>query len=371
MIYLDYAATTPISDNALHVYSEVSKTMFGNSNSLHDVGTSAKNLLEHCCAELATMINGQEKGIYFTTGGTESNVLSIQTLINSYNGTGNHLITTEMEHSSLSNYFYYLEKKEGYRVTYLSPNANGEINLSELANAITNKTILASIQHANSEIGVVQPIEQIGKLLYERGVLFHSDCVQTFGKISVDAKRYYLDSLSISSHKIYGPKGVGAIYLNPSVKCNTTDSNGLLPGTANLPGIASFITAAQDAHNNMDNEHARLLKLRKHFLNLVNNQQLKMEIIGTDGPQIPHIIGMILDNIQGDYAMLEFNRAGIAVSTGSACSLEHKQPTKAILAVGKSETDAKQFIRLSLGQRTTISDLEKVVEVCLEIINDY
>ncbi|MRH42991.1 aminotransferase class V-fold PLP-dependent enzyme [Aquibacillus halophilus] len=370
MIYLDYAATTPISDNALNVYNEVSKNFFGNSSSLHDIGTSAKNLLAHCRSELADLIHANEKGLLFTGGGTESNVLAIETLINSYKGIGNHIITTEMEHSSLLNYFKYLEENKGYHITYLSPNKQGEINVDDLIKAISSTTILASIQHANSEIGVVQPIEKIGKLLNQHGILFHSDCVQTFGKLPINVQQAQLDSLSISSHKIYGPKGVGAIYVNPSLKGNSAKSSGQ-PGTANVPGIAAFVTAAQDAYKDIDKESFRLLKLRQQFLTSVKKRKLRMEIITNDHLNLPHIIGILLDNVQGDYAMLEFNRAGIAVSTGSACSVGHQQPTKAVLAIGKSEAEAKQFIRLSLGKYTSNVDIEEVVTLCEKIINNY
>jgi cysteine desulfurase len=374
MIYLDYAATTPMSDYALSVYTEVAKKMFGNSNSLHDVGGQAKHILEECRNHLAGYINGEAKGIYFTSGGTESNILGVQSLIEANSHKGNHLITTATEHSSLYNLFQLLESK-GFNVTYLSVDKFGQIRLDELEKAITPKTILASIQHANSEIGTVQPIKEIGYILKKYNVIFHCDCVQTFGKIPIDVQSACIDSLSISSHKIYGPKGVGAVYIRPFVKWksfipNTTHESGFRPGTVNVPGIAAFLAATEEQMGIMNAEYQRYVNLRNSFLEELKNISPIITVEGHPYSNLPHIVGMTLKGIEGQYTMLELNRRGIAVSTGSACQVGMQNPSKTMIAIGKKPEEAKHFIRISFGKFTTINDLKQVVKSIQEIVQD-
>lgn len=372
MIYLDYAATTPVSDQALHVYTEVSKKYFGNTSSLHDAGTEAKTVLEHCRNALAAMIGAAAKAVYFTSGGTESNVLAVKTLLMAGKKPGNHIITTPIEHSSLLNYFAELEQ-QGYRITYLPVDEHGSIRLEQLAEAITGETVLVSIQHANSEIGVIQSLREIGQLVHEHDILFHSDCVQTFGKLPIDVEQLHVDSITISSHKIYGPKGVGAAYIRPSLTwsspaANSNQENGFRAGTVNVPGIAAFITAAQEAYEKRSEEQNQLALLRAKLIQKLKDTDIE---IFSSPNQLPHIIGMLVSPVQGDYAMLECNRAGIAISTGSACSIGLQEGSKTILALGKSKAEAKQFIRLSLGRHTTGTDIERTAEVLIQIIHSY
>jgi cysteine desulfurase len=375
MIYLDYAATTPMSDEALRIYNETAKTYFGNTSSLHDIGSSASRLLDICRKELAKLIHTDEKGIYFTSGGTESNVLAVRSLIQAHRHKGNHLITTATEHASLHHLFQQLET-EGYDVTYLPVDSSGTISLKDLEEAITPQTILASIHHANSEIGTIQPIREIGQILRQHKVLFHSDCVQTFGKIHVDVENMMIDSLSISSHKIYGPKGIGAVYIRPSVKWKpclpgTTHENGFRPGTVNVPGIASFITAAQQICTNLPNEHARLVQLRQYFISLIHKNQLPITIEGHGENVLPNIIGLSVHGVEGQYTMLECNRYGIAISTGSACQIGKQAPSRTMIAIGKNKEEAKQFVRISLGKWTTANDMETVISVLKNICNQF
>ncbi|MFD1736049.1 IscS subfamily cysteine desulfurase [Bacillus salitolerans] len=372
MIYLDYAATTPMREEAIHVFSEASRNYYGNPSSLHDIGTKANNLLESCRLEIAQSISGDPKGVFFTSGGSESNILAIRSLLNGKNQkNGAHLITTSIEHSSIFNLFKQLEK-EGYLVTYLPVNHFGHISLTDLENAISENTVLASIHHANSEIGTIQPIEEIGKLLKKHGILFHSDCVQTYGKVPIDCTSSQIDSLSISSHKIYGPKGVGACYISPKVKWNsyfenTTHEKGFRPGTVNVPGIASFITATQLIHKEMKDDFKRYTQLREMLVDGLSKFSRRIQIEGHSDSVLPHIIGLSIEGIEGQYTMLECNRHGIAISTGSACSVGKQAPSKTMVAIGKSSPDAKQFIRLSLGKQTTKEDIYKTIDV-LEII---
>ncbi len=367
MIYLDYAATTPICSEAMQVYEHTSTNIFGNANSLHDYGSRSNEVLEACRAELGKLFNGKKNGIFFTSGGTESNFLAIKSLIEAHRHKGNHLITTEVEHSSVLNVFRQLEL-EGFNVTYLTVNQHGQIDLKQLKSEITPNTILASIQHANSEIGTVQPLAKIGALLKEHHVLFHSDCIQTFGKIPIDVQKFNLDSISISSHKIYGPKGVGAVYIHPGVEWraqypHSTHENGFRPGTINVPGIASFVAAAQISCRNIDNDIDHFATLRQSLISELHALNRTVEVIGHPQDQLQHIVAIIIEGIEGQYTMLECNRFGIAISTGSACKVGMQEPSKTMLAIGKSKEEAKQYVRLSFGKYTTISDINKFISV--------
>lgn len=371
MIYLDNAATTPIREEALQVYTEVSRNYFGNSSSLHDIGSNAKQLLELCRNELADKINGEAEGIYFTSGGSESNHLAIRSLLDAHKTKGNHLITSSTEHSSVHNLCKQLET-EGYDVTFLPADQYGQVRLQDLQSAITDKTILVSIQFANPEIGTIQPIVEIGTFLQERNILFHSDCVQAFGKVPIDVKKAHIDSLSISSHKIYGPKGVGACYISPSVMWKmqvpgTTHENGFRPGTVNVPGIASFITAAQLICSEMESNSGKYHGLRDRLLTGLATLKHDIMVEGHVTDQLPHIVGLSVARAQGQYIMLECNRYGIAISTGTACQIGMQNPSKTMLAIGKSEDEAKQLIRLSFGHMTKNEDIDKVVDVLQKI----
>src|SRR5699024_6985539 len=257
MIYCDYAATTPMSNTALDVYQEVARDFFGNSSSLHDTGGKAHDILEQSRTIMAKILKTNARQIIFTSGGTESNLLAIDTLLRATNTKGKkHIITTEAEHSSLYYYMNELNLREDISVTYLTMDNNGQVSISDLIEAIQPNTCIVSIQHVNGETGVIQPIEQIGALLKDKAIYFHSDAVQSFGKIELNNILPYVDSLTFSSHKVFGPKGVGAMYLSPKLTLSpnpirTNHEFGLRPGTVNVPGIAAFTATALEMNNNI------------------------------------------------------------------------------------------------------------------------
>ncbi|WP_430790710.1 IscS subfamily cysteine desulfurase [Virgibacillus flavescens] len=373
MIYLDYAATTPISKESLDIFTKVSTSFFGNPNSMHDEGSRASQLLESARDELAEMLNCSRSGIYFTSGGSESNTLALSALIEANKSKGNHLITTVAEHSSIHNFFTQMEKA-GYSVTYLPLDQYGQIRLDDLKSAIRETTILASIHHGNGEIGTVQPIDAIGDLLHRYQVLFHCDTVQTFGKLPINLDNSKVDSLSISSHKLYGPKGVGAVYIRPEVKWtaafpNTSQEKGLRPGTVNVPGIAAFVTSAKLAADVRIEEYKRIDQLRIALIDRLKNLQLPVHVEGHPTDYLPHILGIRIEGMEGQYVMLECNRYGIAISTGSACQVGKQNPSRTMKALGRSDSESKQFIRLSFGRHTTEEELTKTAET-LELITD-
>ncbi|MFC3883073.1 IscS subfamily cysteine desulfurase [Bacillus songklensis] len=375
MIYLDYASTTPMSEKAIEAYTKTASLFFGNTNSLHDIGTGANDVLTLCRRQFAHFINGDEKGVYFTSGGSEANYLAIRSLIKGSDASNRHIITTQIEHSSILNLCGQLEE-EGYTVTYLPVDKWGMISLSDLQKAVTSKTTLVSIQHANHEIGTIQPIQKIGRFLKEKNILFHCDCVQSFGKLPIDVQLYGVDSLSVSSHKIYGPKGVGAVYIHPSVSWNSVYRNanhqsGFRPGTIDVPGVASFITAAQEAYSRIEEQRELHEQLRTKWMTLMEPFKKFITIEGHPSQRLPSVIGMTIDKIQGQYVMLQCNRHQIAISTGSACHAGLQHPSKTMTAIGKSNDEAKQFIRISFGTNTSYNDLKHLYTVLRKVMEEF
>ncbi|KFN01436.1 beta-eliminating lyase family protein [Bacillus clarus] len=373
MIYLDYAATTPMSEEAIETYTKAAKQYFGNEQSLHDIGGSASSLLQICRETFAEMIGGKEQGVFFTSGGSESNYLAIQSLLHARNG--KHIITTPIEHASIRSYFQSLTK-QGYTITEIPVDTNGLIHLADLEAALTEDTVLASIQHGNSEIGTVQNIAEIGALLNKYNILFHTDCVQTFGKLSIDVIKMQIDSLSVSAHKIYGPKGVGACYINPQVRWGqifpgTSHERGFRPGTVNVPGIAAFLTAAEHILKKQTEESVRFKQLRSYFLDQFQALPLEITVEGHSTACLPHIIGVTIKGIEGQYTMLECNRRGIAISTGSACQVGKQEPSKTMLAIGKTYEEAKQYVRFSFGQQTTKEQIDTTIHALHTIGNQF
>lgn len=372
MIYLDYAATTPMSEVALRAYNEGSQLYFGNASSLHDIGTKAREALQLCRKQHSLFLNGETEGIYFTSGGTEANIFAILSIVQAYRSKGNHLITTKVEHASLFHLFQQLEN-DGFEVTYLDVNEHGTIQLDTLKKAIRPTTILASIHHANGEIGTVQPLEEIGEILEAHQIVFHSDCVQSYGEVQIDVKKWKLDSVSVSSHKIYGPKGVGFCYISPSVLWEsiydgTTHEDGFRPGTVDVPSILAFTAAAQQMMETMVERAANYKQLRAFFLQEIKKLSNKIVVEQSLEAQLPQIIGLTCLHVQGQYMMLECNRHGICISTGSACQVGMESPSRTMLAIGKSESEAKCFLRISLGSKTTKEEIEQTVTVMGNIL---
>ncbi|MGM7636539.1 IscS subfamily cysteine desulfurase [Bacillus sp. Hm123] len=368
MPYFDYAATTPMCEEALDVYIEASRQFFGNSSSLHDDGGRARFLLDSCRERLATLIGGQQEGIYFTSGGTESNLLAIISLAKQRKNEGTHIITTMAEHSSVYAAMSYLEK-EGFQITRLPLNSQGVLEIHTLKAAIRPETILVCLQSINSEIGTIQPILEVGKILKEKGVLLHCDCVQAFGKIDVQPFLPYVTSLSIASHKIYGPKGVGAVYLSPTIPWQplfpgTPHEKGFRGGTVDVPAIAAFIAAAEKVCQSYSLDQD--WRLRERLKDLLTHSRYEW-IEANQEQQIPSIIGMKLARTEGQLIMLQLNEHGFSISTGSACQTSIEGGTKAVQAMGLSEEETKQFFRISFGEQTTLAEIDALAKRLLEI----
>lgn len=369
MIYFDYAATTPMDDEALDIFMEASKRFFGNSSSLHDTGSAAKQLLEHSRHTLAKLLDVDEKGVVFTSGGTESNIIGLETLLASSDKRKTHIIASKTEHSSIANYLVKLEH-DGYEISYLHHLEDGTIDLTHLKDSIKPTTCMIVAAHANSEIGCIQPLSDIKKLIADREIFLHADCVQSFGKLDL----VKADSLSVSSHKVYGPKGVGAVIfpnihrLKPPVP-GTTHENGFRAGTVNVPAIASFVTACKNMDQHKEEHWEKMKALRALFRQELQKSGVTFEFIQSESAQLPYIIGMIVPGIQGQFLMLELNRAGYAVSTGSACAIGKQSPSRTMKAIGKGDDEAKGLIRISFGKPTSGGDIVGLAQALAHIVN--
>ena len=341
MIYLDHAATTPMSETALEVFVNVSTHYFGNPSSLHDPGAEAKQLLSAGRRTIAKILSSQPEEIIFTSGGSEANHLALKALLSACDKNKNHVITSDVEHSSLRYFFDKLEKS-GYNVSRIGVNSEGLISMEELEELITDETAVISIQHANSETGVIQNVEKIGNLARKSGAFFHSDCVQTFCKIGVEAD--WFDALSVSSHKVYGPKGVGAFYLRKGIEFSpeipgTSQEKGLKPGTENVAGIAAFATAAKLLFAERSDEYIRLSMLRSKLLEAFSEKGIEYIDEGNPKEKLPNILGIRFLGMEGQFLMLECSQAGLAISTGSACQVGSEKPNRTMKAMGRSDQE--------------------------------
>ncbi|QDY82473.1 aminotransferase class V-fold PLP-dependent enzyme [Paenibacillus polymyxa] len=374
MIYLDYAASTPMCDEALHIYSVLNKEMFGNASSLHDAGGQAAYTLDYSRQRMANMIGGQPEGIYFTTGGTESNMLIVQSILNGLPQHKKHWIMSALEHHSMYNLATKLEQ-QGYELTIVQPDQEGRITREVLIPHLRDNTGLVSVQHANSETGLIQDLAALSPLLHERGIMLHSDAVQTFGNVHIDVEVMGVDALSISSHKVYGPKGVGAAYLKPGtpwrpVYPDTLHEHGFRPGTVNVPGIAAFVAAAEMMTEQMEMHQERYATLREYFIMKIQERSIPLRWVVQESEKkaaLHHIVGCFFDGYEGQYVMLECNRSGVCISTGSACAAGHHEPSPALQALGASGREALQFVRISFGRTTTIEELNVLVDILTDL----
>lgn len=375
MIYLDYAATCPLDKDAADAYIQVATQFFGNTSSLHDVGGRSAQLLENCRETIARLIAVDKKGLYFTSGGSESNFLAIEALLSAPKKMGKHIITSMAEHSSIHGTFMRLEK-EGYEITCLPYLPTGIICLDTLEKEIREDTVLIAIQHTNSEIGTLQPVEEISKLCKKNQIHFHSDCVQAFGKSDIKKMGSLVSSFSFSSHKFYGPKGIGGVYIDPTINWTpffpgTSHEKGLRPGTVDLPAIAAMTVAAEKAILEMEKRNTQYTQLRETLIQGLESIREKVTIHGTEeaAGQYPGIIGFSIKGIEGQWLMLECNRLGFAISTGSACQAGMQTPSKTIQALGITGKKAKEFARISFGHSTTTEDViqlaHKIVIIAL------
>lgn len=365
-VYLDYSATTPVKEEVLKEMIPYFTEKFGNPSSLYDKGLEAKAAVDHAREQLAALINADPKEIYFTAGGTEADNWSLMGVADKLKDKGNHIITTKIEHHAILHSCEFLEK-HGYEVTYLGIDKNGRISLEELENAITDKTILISVMMVNNEIGTVQPIKEIGKIAKAHKIIFHTDAVQALGNVPIDVKEMGIDLMSMSSHKIYGPKGEGALFMRKGLRISNyihggAQENSKRAGTENLTGIVGFGKAAELARINFDKHVQHCSELRNYLVDRILKEIPDTQLNGTMEGRHPGNANITFKFIEGESILLLLNQFGISVSTGSACSSKSLEPSHVLVALGVPVEMIHGTVRFTVGDFTTKEDIDYVIE---------
>jgi len=373
-IYLDNHATTPLDPRVLDAMLPYFKEVFGNAASRnHSFGWEAEEAVEKARKQVANLIGATAKEIVFTSGATESNNLAIKGVAQMYAERGNHIITAASEHKAVLDTCKHLEK-DGCRVTYLPLQQDGLVDLDMLKESITDKTILVSIMYANNEIGVVQPIREIGKLCKERGVLFHTDAVQAAGKIPVNVMADNIDLASISGHKFYGPKGVGALYVrrkSPRVQLTAQmdggqHERGMRSGTLNVPGIVGLGAAAEISHREMPEETVRLKAMRDSLKDQIFGELDEVFINGSWEHRLPHNLNISFAYVEGESMLMGIN--DIAVSSGSACTSATLEPSYVLKALGLGDDLAHSSIRFGIGRFNSQEEVDYTAKRVIEVV---
>ncbi len=371
-VYLDYSATTPVKQEVIDYMIKFHASQFGNPSSVHSFGIKNKNAILKARTTIANAINADKSEIYFTSSGTEADNWAIKGVADKLKAKGKHIISSKIEHHAVLHSLQYLEKN-GYTVTYLDVDKFGKIDIQELKESITDETILVSIMYVNNEIGTVQDVAEIGQICQENNVYFHTDAVQAFGNFNIDVKSLNIDLMSISSHKIYGPKGVGALYIKKGVEIENLIHGGAQErskrsGTENLPAIMGFSKAVELAYNNLDNHLAKVSDLRDYL-----KTKILTEVTGAyfNGHAIdihPAICNISFDGIEGESLFVGLDMKGVAGSTGSACNSGSIDPSHVLQAIGLSDKKALSSIRLTVGDFTTKEDIDYTVNVIKDVV---
>ncbi len=372
-IYMDHAATTATDKEVVKAMEPYFTDKFGNASSLHQFGTEAKEALEEAREKVAKFINAKPSEIIFTSGGSESNNIALKGLMYANKKKGNHIITSKVEHHAIDETCKYLEK-QGFKITFIPVDKQGLVNPKDVEKAITKETVLATIMHANNELGTIQPIEEIGRICHEKKVYFHTDAVQTVGKMPIDVKKMNIDLLSSSGHKFYGPKGVGFLYKKEGINVEPLihgggHEHGLRSGTENVAGIVGLAKACELAEKRMAKEEAQLIKLSKKLQEGVLKID-KSYMNGHPELKLPGTNNFRFDYIEGESLILRLDIKGIAASTGSACSSHSLEPSHVLKAIGLSHVQAHGSLRISLGKDNTEEEVDYLLEVLPGIVED-
>lgn len=374
-VYLDYNATSPVDREVVEAMQPYFEKEFGNPSSLHRFGQRAREAVEEARCKIATFIRAENpEEIIFTSGGTESNNLAIKGVAYANQERGKHIITSSVEHHAVLNPCRDLEKK-GWRITYLGVDKYGVVNLEELEKAIEKDTVLVSIMHANNEVGTIQPVSEISKIIKKINpeIYLHTDAVQSAGKIEVDVEKMGVDLLSISAHKLYGPKGIGALYIRKGVKIEPQISGGhhernLRAGTENVPAIVGFAKAAEIVEKNREEETVRLKKLSELLYTGILKEIENVYLNGHPVNRLPNTLNLSFEFVEGEAIVLNLDLKGIAVSSGSACTSGALEPSHVLSAMGIDLILAKGAVRFSLGKDNTEEEIKYVIDVLKDVI---
>ncbi len=371
MIYLDYNATTPPDPRVFEAMKPYLTTAFGNPSSIYRAGQEVRKAVEDARESVARLIGAEPREIYFTAGGTEANNTAIKGFV--LKKDHGHIITSTIEHPAVLNVVKWLEKK-GYAVTYIPVSSDCVVDPDDVRKAIRKDTLLISIMHANNEVGTIQPIEEIAKIAHEKEIVFHTDAVQTAGKLRIDVKKMGIDMLSLSGHKLYGPKGVGALYVRKGISFEPVihgghQEHGKRGGTENVPGIIGLGKACEIAVEEMDEERERIQKLRDRLEEGLGEKISDLIFNGHRGKRLFNTASICVKYVEGEAMLLNLDFHGIAASSGSACTSGSLEPSHVLLAMGIPAEITHGSLRFSLGRHTTEEDIDKVIEVLPSIVD--
>ena len=374
-VYLDFNATTPVDPEVLDAMLPYFADSYGNASSIHSSGQRARGAVDAARESVAALIGAKPSEIVFTSGGTEADNLAIFGVVDvgvNRESARKHIVTTAIEHHAVLNAAQSLEKC-GVEVSYVPSDRNGVVDAQELAEAIRPDTALISVMHANNELGTIQPIEEIGRIAAEADVYFHSDAVQSAGKLPLDVNELNVDLLSLSAHKIYGPKGVGALYIRGGVPVQPQFFGGhherdRRPGTENVPGIVGFGKAAELAKKRLSEDVARMGDLRNHFERSVTRALPGILVNGNPLRRIANTSNLHITRIAGESFVIALDLQGISCSTGAACSSGSIEPSHVLLAIGLTPDQARSSIRFSLGRTTTEADIAYAIETVQRVV---
>ena len=371
-IYLDNAATTKTSQEVVDAMLPYFTEDYGNASSIYEIGQRSREAITKAREQIAQVIGAKTEEIYFTAGGSEADNWALKAAFEAYEGKGNHIITTKIEHHAILHTCEYLEKK-GARITYLDVDENGLVDLEELQKAICPETILISIMFANNEIGTIEPIKEIGMIAKEHGVLFHTDAVQAFGQVPIDVDDMNIDMLSSSAHKINGPKGIGFLYIRKGVKIRSFVHGGAQErkrraGTENVPGIVGYGVAAKRAAETMEERTKKERELRDYFIQRVLEEVPYTKLNGDPVKRLPNNMNFSFRFIEGESLLIMLDMKGIAGSSGSACTSGSLGPSHVLLSIGLPHEIAHGSLRLTLGEDITKEDLDYTLEQIKEIV---
>lgn len=371
-VYLDYSATTPVKEEVLKEMIPFFSENFGNPSSLYTLGATSKEAIETARRKVASLIGADDKEIFFTSSGTESDDWAIIGIADALKSKGNHIITTGIEHHAVLHACEYLAKN-GYEITFLPVDKEGRVSNKDLENAITDKTILVSIMHINNEVGTIQDIKELCRITKSKNVIFHTDSVQALGNVKINVKELGVDLMSISGHKIYGPKGVGALYIKKGTKISNFmhgggQENKKRSGTENLTGIVGFGKAAELIELNLENHISKISKLRDYFIDQVFEKIENVFLNGSREYRHPGNANITFEFIEGEAILLYLDLLGISVSTGSACSSVSLTPSHVLTCLGVPVEKIHGSVRFTIGDPTTKEDIDYVVDKLIGVV---
>ena len=372
--YFDNAATTKVKSEVLEEMLPYLKEEYGNASSLYSIGRKAKRAIEKARRQVAELINCNPEEIYFTSCGSESDNTAVKGIAKAYSKRGKHIITSKIEHPAILHTCQSLEK-QGYRVTYLSVDEKGKINLDELRRVISMDTILISIMTANNEIGTIQPIEEISKIAKMYNIIFHTDAVQACGNIPIDVQKMGIDSLSLSGHKINAPKGIGALYIKKGIEFEKFidgghQENDKRAGTENVAEIVALGKACEIAKNNLENHMKYLQELRDYCITQIEENIPDVKLNGDREKRLPGNTNFSFKGIKGETLLLKLDEIGICASTGSACSSGVEAPSHVLTAIGLSNELANSSLRVTFGEENTKEDASYLIKNLIEIVGN-